>query len=117
MEARFLVGAAKERLLLAALALPPGSVIGVDALVDAIWRETAPASARKTLQAYVSNLRRALGERRLDDTITLPRTADAPPARVLAMSGGSLRSRARSSLWTLSESIPSKQHPGPRMGP
>jgi DNA-binding SARP family transcriptional activator/pimeloyl-ACP methyl ester carboxylesterase len=56
-----LVGAAKERWLLAALALRPGSVIAVDALVDAIWGETAPPSARRTLQTYVSNLRRALG--------------------------------------------------------
>ena len=56
-----LLGAAKERSLLAALALRPGSVMAVDALIDAIWGETAPASARKTLQTYVSNLRRALG--------------------------------------------------------
>jgi len=52
---------AKDRSLLAALALRPGSVMAVDALVDAIWGESAPPSARKTLQTYVSNLRRALG--------------------------------------------------------
>jgi DNA-binding SARP family transcriptional activator/tetratricopeptide (TPR) repeat protein len=52
---------AKDRSLLAALALRPGSVVAVDALVDAIWGESAPPSARKTLQTYVSNLRRALG--------------------------------------------------------
>ena len=56
-----LLGAAKERSLLAALALRPGSVMAVDVLIDAIWGETAPPSARKTLQTYVSNLRRALG--------------------------------------------------------
>jgi DNA-binding SARP family transcriptional activator len=64
-----LVGAAKERSLLAALALRPGAVIAVDALVDAIWGETAPPSARKTLQTYVSNLRRALGS---DAVVTHP---------------------------------------------
>jgi DNA-binding SARP family transcriptional activator/pimeloyl-ACP methyl ester carboxylesterase len=64
-----LVGAAKERSLLAALALRPGAVIAVDALVDAIWGETAPPSARKTLQTYVSNLRRALGP---DAVVTYP---------------------------------------------
>ena len=56
-----LIGAAKERSLLAALALRPGSVMAVDVLIDAIWGETAPRSARKTLQTYVSNLRRVLG--------------------------------------------------------
>ncbi|HYB46653.1 MAG TPA: alpha/beta fold hydrolase, partial [Streptosporangiaceae bacterium] len=56
-----LLGAAKERSLVAALALRPGSVMAVDVLIDAIWGETAPPSARKTLQTYVSNLRRALG--------------------------------------------------------
>jgi DNA-binding SARP family transcriptional activator len=56
-----LLGAAKERSLVAALALRPGSVTAVDVLIDAIWGETAPPSARKTLQTYVSNLRRALG--------------------------------------------------------
>lgn len=56
-----LLGAAKERSLLAALALRPGSVMAIETLIDAIWGETAPPSARKTLQTYVSNLRRALG--------------------------------------------------------
>jgi DNA-binding SARP family transcriptional activator/pimeloyl-ACP methyl ester carboxylesterase len=55
------LGAAKERSLLAALALSPGVVVSADALVAALWGESPPASARKTLQTYVSNLRRALG--------------------------------------------------------
>jgi DNA-binding SARP family transcriptional activator len=55
------IAAAKERSLLAALALKPGRVVGTDALVDALWGDAPPATARKTLQTYVSNLRRALG--------------------------------------------------------
>jgi DNA-binding SARP family transcriptional activator/pimeloyl-ACP methyl ester carboxylesterase len=55
------LGAAKERSLLAALALSPGVVVSADALVSALWGEAPPATARKTLQTYVSNLRRALG--------------------------------------------------------
>src|SRR6516162_8457818 len=35
--------------------------MAVETLIDEIWGETAPPSARKTLQTYVSNLRRALG--------------------------------------------------------
>jgi DNA-binding SARP family transcriptional activator/pimeloyl-ACP methyl ester carboxylesterase len=55
------IAAAKERSLLAALALNAGHVVGADALVDALWGDAPPATARKTLQTYVSNLRRALG--------------------------------------------------------
>jgi DNA-binding SARP family transcriptional activator/pimeloyl-ACP methyl ester carboxylesterase len=53
--------AAKERSLLAALALSPGQVVGFDSLVDALWGDAPPATARKTLQTYMSNMRRALG--------------------------------------------------------
>ena len=53
--------AAKERSLLAVLALNAGHVVGADALVDTLWGDTPPATARKTLQTYVSNLRRTVG--------------------------------------------------------
>jgi DNA-binding SARP family transcriptional activator/pimeloyl-ACP methyl ester carboxylesterase len=55
------LGAAKERSLLAVLALNAGSVVGAERLIDALWGDAPPASARKTLQTYVSNIRRALG--------------------------------------------------------
>jgi DNA-binding SARP family transcriptional activator/pimeloyl-ACP methyl ester carboxylesterase len=55
------LGAAKERSLLAALALNPGGVVPVDSLIAALWGEDPPAAARKTLQTYVWNLRQALG--------------------------------------------------------
>jgi DNA-binding SARP family transcriptional activator len=32
-----------------------------DRLIDALWGERAPATAAKTVQVYVSNLRKALG--------------------------------------------------------
>jgi DNA-binding SARP family transcriptional activator/pimeloyl-ACP methyl ester carboxylesterase len=53
--------AAKERSLLAVLALNAGHVVGADALVDTLWGDAPPATARKTLQTYVSNLRRTMG--------------------------------------------------------
>jgi DNA-binding SARP family transcriptional activator/pimeloyl-ACP methyl ester carboxylesterase len=55
------LGAAKERSLLAALALTSGSVVSSDSLIAALWGESPPPAARKTLQTYVWNLRRALG--------------------------------------------------------
>ncbi len=55
------LAAAKERSLLAALALSPGRVVSSEALVDALWGDSPPASARKSVQTYVSNVRRAVG--------------------------------------------------------
>lgn len=55
------LSAAKERSLLAALALNPGGVVTVDALIAALWGDDPPSAARKTLQTYVWNLRRSLG--------------------------------------------------------
>ena len=55
------LGAAKERSLLAALALSPDRIVSFATLTDALWGDSPPATARKTLQTYVSNIRRALG--------------------------------------------------------
>ena len=54
-------GAAKERSLIAALALRPRAVVSSDSLIAALWGEHPPAAARKTLQTYIWNLRQALG--------------------------------------------------------
>lgn len=56
------VGAAKERSLLATLALNPGGVVSVDSLIAALWGDDPPSAARKTLQTYVWNLRQSLGD-------------------------------------------------------
>ena len=50
-----------ERRLLTALAATHPHEVTVDALVDALWAATPPASARKTLQTNVLRLRQALG--------------------------------------------------------
>ena len=55
------LGAAKERSLLAVLALHPEEFVASEQLIDALWGEAPPATTRKTLQTYVSHLRRALG--------------------------------------------------------
>lgn len=62
---RIVVGAAKERSLLATLALDAGRVVAVDALIHALWGEDAPPAARKTLQTYVWNLRQTFGPDRI----------------------------------------------------
>ncbi len=55
------LGGHKQRALLVILLLHRGEVVSTDRLSDELWGERPPASAAKTVQAYVSNLRRALG--------------------------------------------------------
>ncbi|WP_369218402.1 AfsR/SARP family transcriptional regulator, partial [Streptomyces flavofungini] len=57
---RLALGGPKPRALLAALLLQPGQVVSADALIDAIWGERPPDTARSLIQSYVSALRRAL---------------------------------------------------------
>ncbi|HEX3254629.1 MAG TPA: winged helix-turn-helix domain-containing protein, partial [Gaiellaceae bacterium] len=57
--------AAKPRALLALLLLNRNHVVATDRLVEELWGEAAPARATKTLQVYVSQLRKALGPERL----------------------------------------------------
>lgn len=54
------LGAAKERCLLAVLALHLGEAVSQDQLAEALWGEHAPRSATNALQNYVLRLRRAL---------------------------------------------------------
>jgi len=55
------VGAQKERALCAALALRAGRVVPLGELIDALWGVDPPPTAAKTLQGYISRLRRTLG--------------------------------------------------------
>jgi WD40 repeat protein/DNA-binding SARP family transcriptional activator len=55
------LGGDKQRALLAILLLHANEVVSSDRLIDDLWRESPPPSAVRTLQAYVSRLRKALG--------------------------------------------------------
>lgn len=52
---------AHQRIVLAALALAGNHGHTADELLDAIWGDDQPRSARKTLQGYIARLRRLLG--------------------------------------------------------
>jgi DNA-binding SARP family transcriptional activator len=54
------IGPPKQRAVLAVLLLARGRVVSVDRLIDAVWGDAVPGIATASLQAYVSNLRRAL---------------------------------------------------------
>src|SRR5713101_3355793 len=60
------LGAAKQRALLALLVLRANEVVSSDRLVDELWGERPPAKAAKNVQVYVSQLRRLLGDSRLE---------------------------------------------------
>ena len=55
------LGGAKQRALLAVLLLHRREVVSTDRLIDELWGEHPPATAVKTVQVYVSHLRKALG--------------------------------------------------------
>jgi DNA-binding SARP family transcriptional activator len=55
------IGAGKRRSLLALLLLRPNEVTPADRLIDELWGERPPATAPKSLQVYVSQLRKELG--------------------------------------------------------
>jgi DNA-binding SARP family transcriptional activator len=58
--------AAKPRALLALLVLDANRVVSSDRLVDELWGERPPETGPKTLQVYVSQLRKALGADRVE---------------------------------------------------
>jgi DNA-binding SARP family transcriptional activator/WD40 repeat protein len=56
------LGGPKQRALLAALLLDAGRVVSIERLVDAVWGETPPATARHSVEVYVSRLRSELAD-------------------------------------------------------
>jgi DNA-binding SARP family transcriptional activator len=56
-------GPYKQRAVLAALLLRPNTIVPVDQLLQAIWDDDQPRTARKNLQVYVCTLRRIVGDR------------------------------------------------------
>lgn len=54
------LGGTKIRTLLAALLLEPGRVLSTDRLVDIIWDDEPPSTARALIHTYISTLRRTI---------------------------------------------------------
>jgi DNA-binding SARP family transcriptional activator len=71
----------KERALLAVLALRPGELASADRLVDELWGESPPKTARHALENYVSELRQRLG-RELIQTRAGGYVLDVEPGQV-----------------------------------
>lgn len=56
------LGSPQQQLALALLLVDFGIQVSTDRLIDGIWGDSPPATARKTVQVYVSRLRASLGE-------------------------------------------------------
>jgi len=59
------LGGPKQRVVLAHLLLQANRVVTTERLIDAIWAEEPPETARNTLQTYVRLLRRVVGAERI----------------------------------------------------
>jgi DNA-binding SARP family transcriptional activator len=57
------VGGRRERTMLAVLLLAAGRLVPVDKVIDAVWGDLPPATARRQVHNGISELRRALGAR------------------------------------------------------
>jgi WD40 repeat protein/DNA-binding SARP family transcriptional activator len=60
------LGGPKQRAVLAHLVLRANQLVPAEALIDQIWPEEPPESARNVIQTYVSHLRKALGHDRIE---------------------------------------------------
>src|SRR5215213_8650248 len=62
---RLPLGGPKQRSLLAMLLLEVGTVVPTEQLIDELWGGSPPATVVKSIQIYVSRLRKQIGEKRL----------------------------------------------------
>ena len=56
------LGGHRQRMVLALLLLHGGAPVTADRLIEGVWGDQPPPSARKTLQVYIARLRRLLGD-------------------------------------------------------
>ena len=78
------LGGPKQRALLAILLLDANQAVSADRLIDALWGDRPPDTAKNTLQVYVSQLRKLLPEGSLETVAPGYRLAVEPEALDLA---------------------------------
>src|SRR5919199_6884927 len=72
------LGGPKQRALLAMLLLEANHAVSADRLIDALWGDHPPDTAKNTLQVYVSQLRKLLPDGSLETVPPGYRLAVAP---------------------------------------
>jgi DNA-binding SARP family transcriptional activator len=70
------LGPPKQRAVLAMLVINRNRPVGVESLINAVWGQSPVPAARASIQSYVSNLRRLLGDAGIDTHTVL---VGAPP--------------------------------------
>jgi DNA-binding SARP family transcriptional activator/predicted negative regulator of RcsB-dependent stress response len=83
------LGGPKPRALLAVLLLHANQVVSIDRLVDELWGEAPPPTARSVVQGYVSRLRRVLHHRR-DGAAPAPALVTRPSGYLVRVEAGEL---------------------------
>jgi DNA-binding SARP family transcriptional activator len=83
----------RERALLGVLLLNLGEVVSTEALIDSVWGERPPASARHLVHEYVSRIRGAFG----DGSPIATRAPGTPSSAIVASS--TPRGSPSSSAW------------------
>lgn len=63
------LGGTKPKALLATLLLEHGRVVPMTRLIDVLWGDSPPRTARDVIQTYVKSLRRVFAEQGHDDVI------------------------------------------------
>lgn len=90
------LGGPHQRMALALLLTDPAQAVSIDRLIEGIWDDSPPEQARHTLQAYVSELRKIVG-----DPITWTGSGyllDTEPERIDSHQFDQLASNARTLL-------------------
>ncbi|MBA8922939.1 DNA-binding SARP family transcriptional activator [Kutzneria viridogrisea] len=77
------MGGPRQRAILAMLALAPGRVVPVDALVEAVWQGRPPATARTQVAICVAGLRKTFKEHGVDEEVI----STSPPGYLLRAEG------------------------------
>ena len=106
------LGGPKQRAVLAHLILRANRVVPSDLLIDGLWGEEPPESARNTLQTYVYRLRKVLGDGRIEGRdgayvlAALPDEIDAARFEVLLKQGkASIATNPAAAAATLSDAL------------
>src|SRR4029079_14237689 len=96
------LGGRKPRALLAMLILRRGQIVSVDELVEALWGDDQPKTAEHSVQVYVSELRKVLGDAADASTVVEHRdpgyALDVPDAEIDLHRFEGLRALGRAAL-------------------
>jgi len=69
---QIVIGRPRQRAVLGYLLLNAGQLVSTERLIDAVWGERPPATARAQVQADIASIRKALAPQGTDRLATVP---------------------------------------------